>query len=47
MANVLHSASVLVIIIVVLESLYFHRCNKQADRGERIIMDDPNFRYTI
>lgn len=28
-------------------SLYFHRCNKQADRGERILLGDPNFRFTL
>jgi hypothetical protein len=40
-------ASVLVIIIVIIMSFYFRRCNAQADRGERVLLGDPNFRFTI
>lgn len=28
-------------------SIYFRRCNAQADRGERILLEDPTFRFTI
>lgn len=28
-------------------SLWFYFCNKQADRGERVIEESPEFRYTI
>jgi hypothetical protein len=38
---------VLVIIIVGVLSVYFIRCNRQADRGERVLLGDPSFRFTI
>lgn len=28
-------------------SMYFRASNKKADRGERVIDDDVDFRYTI
>lgn len=37
----------LVIILVVVNSIYFRRENRKADRGEKILEGDPNFRYTI
>lgn len=40
-------ACVLTLVIVGIMSIYFHRCNKQADRGERILLGDPNFRFTL
>ncbi|KIW74783.1 hypothetical protein Z517_11553 [Fonsecaea pedrosoi CBS 271.37] len=40
-------ACILVIVIVAIMSVYFHRCNKAADRGERILLGDPNFRFTL
>lgn len=39
--------NVLVICIAVILTLYFRRCNAQADRGERVLNDDPGFRFTI
>jgi len=40
-------ACVLDILIVLSLTFYFRRCNKQADRGERVLLEDPNFRFTI
>lgn len=28
-------------------TLYFRKKNRQADRGECILLEDPNFRFTI
>ncbi|KAG9252424.1 major facilitator superfamily domain-containing protein [Emericellopsis atlantica] len=41
------SCSLLVILIVAINAVYFRRCNKKADKGEMVIEGDPNFRYTI
>lgn len=41
------SCNVLVILIVIALTIYFKRCNAQADRGERVLQDDPKFRFTI
>ncbi|RMJ21380.1 phthalate transporter [Aspergillus sp. HF37] len=41
------ACNILIIIIVGCLSLWFHYCNKQADRGERVIEESPEFRYTI
>lgn len=41
------ACNVLVILIVAVMTMYFRRCNKQADRGERVLLDDPTFRFTI
>lgn len=40
-------ACVLDIIVVLALTFYFRRCNKQADRGERVLLEDPSFRFTI
>lgn len=37
----------MILILVALLTLWFRRCNKQADRGERIIEGSEEFRYTI
>jgi hypothetical protein len=39
--------NILIIVLVIALSLWFKRCNKQADRGEREIEGDAQFRYTI
>ncbi|KIV91861.1 hypothetical protein PV10_06352 [Exophiala mesophila] len=41
------ACNVLVVILVVVNSIYFRHENKKADRGEKILEGDPNFRYTI
>ncbi|KAJ4405636.1 hypothetical protein N0V91_005155 [Didymella pomorum] len=41
------ACNVLVILTTGILTLYFRRCNAQADRGERVINDDPSFRFTI
>jgi len=41
------ACNILIIIIVIVNSVYFRRENKKADRGEKILEGDPNFRYTI
>ncbi|OAL50219.1 major facilitator superfamily protein [Pyrenochaeta sp. DS3sAY3a] len=41
------ACNVLVILIVGVLTIYFRRCNAEADRGERVIMGDPSFRFTI
>ncbi|KAL2004857.1 hypothetical protein VTN00DRAFT_3130 [Thermoascus crustaceus] len=41
------ACNVLIILIVGALSLWFHHCNKQADRGERVIERSEQFRYTI
>ncbi|KAF1810087.1 phthalate transporter [Eremomyces bilateralis CBS 781.70] len=40
-------ASVLIVITVGVMTIYFRRCNAECDRGERVLMGDPNFRFTI
>lgn len=39
--------NILIIILVLGLSLWFRICNKQADRGKRVIEGDVAFRYTI
>lgn len=39
--------NVIVICIVVVQSLYFRKKNAQADRDECVLLEDPNFRFTI
>ncbi|KAF2464913.1 major facilitator superfamily protein [Lindgomyces ingoldianus] len=41
------TCNVLVMMTVGILTLYFRKCNKQADRGERILLGDPSFRFTI
>lgn len=41
------ACNVLVMVTVAIMTLYFRRCNRQADRGERILLGDPTFRFTI
>lgn len=41
------ACNVLVMVTVSILTIYFRRCNAQADRGERILLEDPNFRFTI
>lgn len=41
------ACNVLIIMIVAVMTWYFRRCNAQADRGERVLLDDPTFRFTI
>ncbi|KAF2740951.1 major facilitator superfamily protein [Polyplosphaeria fusca] len=41
------ACNVLVMVAVGTMTLYFRRCNAQADRGERVLLEDPNFRFTI
>ena len=41
------ACNVIVILIVGVMTWYFRKCNAQADRGERVLMGDPTFRFTI
>lgn len=41
------TCNVLVIVLVVVNSIYFRSENRKADRGEKILEGDANFRYTI
>jgi peptidoglycan/LPS O-acetylase OafA/YrhL len=41
------ACNVLIAIIVVINTIYFRRENKKADRGEKVLEGDVNFRYTI
>lgn len=41
------ACNVLVIMIVGTLTLYFRSENRKADRGEKILLEDPNFRFTI
>ncbi|KAM0723439.1 hypothetical protein Q7P37_000425 [Cladosporium fusiforme] len=41
------ACNVLIMIIVTINSIYFKRENRKADRGEKVLEGDPNFRYTI
>jgi len=41
------ACNVLVMVTVAVMTWYFRRCNAQADRGERILLEDPTFRFTI
>ncbi|BCS18616.1 uncharacterized protein APUU_11444S [Aspergillus puulaauensis] len=36
-----------VVLTVAVLTVYFRRSNKKADQGEKVIDDDPNFRYTV
>lgn len=42
-----YRCNVLVIIIVGCLSMWFRKKNRQADRGECVLLEDPNFRFTI
>jgi hypothetical protein len=35
------------IVLVALMTLYFKNQNGKADRGEKVIQEDPTFRYTF
>jgi hypothetical protein len=39
--------NVLVIMIVGVLTVYFRSENAKADRGEKVLLEDPNFRFTI
>lgn len=42
------ACNLLVILLVgIIYTVYFRRENKKADRGEKVLEGDPNFRYTI
>ncbi|CAI7577131.1 uncharacterized protein N7487_004020 [Penicillium crustosum] len=41
------ACNILIILLVLSLSLWFRICNKQADRGKRVIEGDATFRYTI
>ncbi|KAJ5618226.1 hypothetical protein N7528_006869 [Penicillium herquei] len=41
------ACNILIILIVCALSVWFWFCNRQADRGKRVIEGEPSFRYTI
>jgi hypothetical protein len=41
------ACNLLVIILVGINTVYFQRENRKADRGEKVLEGNPNFRYTI
>ncbi|KAJ5766244.1 major facilitator superfamily domain-containing protein [Penicillium nucicola] len=41
------ACNILILVIVAVLSLWFRHCNKQADKGKKIIEGSPDFRYTI
>ncbi|KAH3910089.1 hypothetical protein HBI56_224000 [Parastagonospora nodorum] len=41
------ACNVLVIILVGILTIYFRSENAKADRGEKVLLEDPNFRFTI
>ncbi|KAJ5819594.1 hypothetical protein N7474_005185 [Penicillium riverlandense] len=41
------ACNILIILIVLVLSVWFRHCNRQADRGKRVIEGSPDFRYTI
>lgn len=41
------TCNVFVIFLVAVMTWYFKKCNAQADRGERVLLNDPTFRFTI
>jgi hypothetical protein len=41
------AANFLIVIIVVINTVVFRVQNNKADRGEVVLEEDPNFRYTI
>ncbi|KAJ5834213.1 Major facilitator superfamily domain general substrate transporter [Penicillium robsamsonii] len=41
------ACNILIIILALVLSVWFRYCNKQADRGKRVIEGDAAFRYTI
>lgn len=43
----LDSCNLLILAIVPSLSVWFRFCNRQADRGKRVIEGAPDFRYTI
>ncbi|KAF2012737.1 MFS general substrate transporter [Aaosphaeria arxii CBS 175.79] len=41
------ACNLLVVILIGVNTVYFRRENRKADRGEKVLEGDPNFRYTI
>ena len=41
------TVQLLIIVICSVNTLYFTRCNRKADKGEMILEGDERFRYTI
>ncbi|KAJ5630254.1 uncharacterized protein N7484_010354 [Penicillium longicatenatum] len=41
------ACNILIILIVCVMSVWLRFCNRQADRGKRVIEGEPSFRYTI
>lgn len=41
------ACNILIALIVAINTIHFRRENKKADRGEKILEGDANFRYTI
>ena len=41
------TSNCLVLNLVIVNSIYFRRESRKADRGEKILEGDANFRYTI
>lgn len=41
------ACNILIIAIVSMNTIYFRRENRKADKGEKVLEGDPNFRYTI
>jgi MFS family permease len=41
------ACNVLVILLVAVLTFYFRSENAKADRGEKVLLEDPNFRFTI
>ncbi|KAK6819457.1 hypothetical protein PG987_015940 [Apiospora arundinis] len=39
--------NILVMVLVAGQTLYFRKKNLQADRGQCVLLEDPNFRFTI
>jgi hypothetical protein len=39
--------NMLVILLVGILTFYFRSENAKADRGEKVLLEDPNFRFTI
>ncbi|KAJ5468738.1 Major facilitator superfamily domaingeneral substrate transporter [Penicillium sp. IBT 31633x] len=41
------ACNILIVLLVIVMSIWFRYCNKQADQGKRVIEGDAAFRYTI
>ncbi|PLB40489.1 putative phthalate transporter [Aspergillus candidus] len=41
------ACNLLILVVVAAQSLWFRRCNRQADEGKRVIEGSEDFRYTI